>query len=847
MVRAVGMGILLSPDHAPWGEGWKAAPLAMRGRARHKRGMIDLPVSHVLPELAAALTTRGIAVLQAPPGAGKTTLVPLDLLARGVVEGRILMLEPRRLAARASAERMAETLGEPVGRTVGYRIRGEARVSPATRIEVVTEGILTRMIQSDPELSGIGLVIFDEFHERSLNADLGLALCLEVRGALREELKLLVMSATLDAGPVADLMGGAPVVTSEGRAYPVETRWLPRPPDASLRLEALVAGTVKAALEETEGGMLVFLPGEGEIRRVEALLRDLPGVAVRPLFGAMDFAAQRAALAPVPGRKVVLATSIAETSLTLPDIRVVVDAGKARRARFDPNSGMSRLVTERVSRAEAEQRRGRAGRVAEGVCYRLWTKGEEGGLAPYPPAEIEVADLAGLALELALWGGADLPFLTPPPAGPLAEARSLLMGLGALDARGHITAHGRVLAGLPLHPRLGHMLAVAGPGAAPLAALLAERDPLRGAGPDLSLRMQAIQRPGPEADRGVVERIRAEAKRLEAAARGFAEGGLSTGRKDHSLAEMAALAYPDRIGLRRKGEAPRWVLSGGKGAAMAPGLSLSGARLIVATDLDGDAREATVRQAVAISEAEVRGLYGDRIQWVEVCDWSKRDGRVLARRQERLGALVLEDRHWDAPPEAVARAALEGVRALGLPWSPAARRLRARARLARSADWPGVEDAELLASAEDWLLPHLTGVRTEAEIRGFDLVPALQGLLGWDRLAEMDRLVPGSFETPLGRKIPIDYEGEVPAIEVRLQEMFGVTVHPVVGAARRPVRVTLLSPAQRPVQVTTDLPRFWATSYADVRKDMRGAYPRHPWPEDPTQAEPTLRAKPRGT
>lgn len=819
----------------------------MRGRARHKRGMIDLPVSHVLPELAAALTTRGIAVLQAPPGAGKTTLVPLDLLARGVVEGRILMLEPRRLAARASAERMAETLGEPVGRTVGYRIRGEARVSPATRIEVVTEGILTRMIQSDPELTGVGLVIFDEFHERSLNADLGLALCLEVRGVLREELKLLVMSATLDAGPVADLMGGAPVVTSEGRAYPVETRWLPRPPDASLRLEALVAGTVKAALEETDGGMLVFLPGEGEIRRVEALLRDLPGVAVRPLFGAMEFQAQRAALAPVQGRKVVLATSIAETSLTLPDIRVVVDAGKARRARFDPNSGMSRLVTERVSRAEAEQRRGRAGRVAEGVCYRLWTKGEEGGLAPYPPAEIEVADLAGLALELALWGGADLPFLTPPPAGPLAEARSLLMGLGALDARGHITAHGRVLAGLPLHPRLGHMLAVAGPGAAPLAALLAERDPLRGAGPDLSLRMQAIQRPGPEADRGVVERIRAEAKRLEAAARGFDEGGLSTGGKTHSLAEMAALAYPDRIGLRRKGEAPRWVLSGGKGAAMAPGLSLSGARLIVATDLDGDAREATVRQAVAISEAEVRQLYGDRIQWVDVCDWSKRDGRVLARRQERLGALVLEDRHWDAPPEAVARAALEGVRVLGLPWSPAARRLRARARLARSADWPGVEDAELLASAEDWLLPHLTGVRTEAEIRGFDLVPALQGLLGWDRLAEMDRLVPGSFETPLGRKIPIDYEGEVPAIEVRLQEMFGVTVHPVVGAARMPIRVTLLSPAQRPVQVTTDLPRFWATSYADVRKDMRGAYPRHPWPEDPTQAEPTLRAKPRGT
>lgn len=819
-----------------------------------------------------------MAVLQAPPGAGKTTLVPLDLLARGIVRGRILMLEPRRLAARAAAERMAETLGEPVGATVGYRIRGEARVSALTRIEVVTEGILTRMIQSDPELSGVGLVIFDEFHERSLNADLGLALCLEVRGALRPELRLLVMSATLEAGPVAALMGGAPVVTSGGRAFRVQTRWLPRPPDASMRLEAVVAGAVRAALQETEGGLLVFLPGEGEIRRVERLLDGMAGVAVRPLFGAMDFAAQRAALAPTGGRKVVLATSIAETSLTLPDIRVVVDAGRARRARFDPNSGMSRLVTERVTKAEAEQRQGRAGRVAEGVCYRLWTKGEEGGLAPYPPAEIEVADLAGLALELAVWGGTDLPFLTPPPAGPLAEARALLTALGALDQHGHITAHGKRLAGLPLHPRLAHMLAVAGPQAATLAALLAERDPLRGAGPDLGLRMQAIARPGPDADRAVVERIRAEAKRLDAAAQSLMSAAAPASRfplgeagrparpdaphappraapppreedgsSSCSLAEMAALAYPDRIGLRRKGEAPRWVLSGGKGAAMESALSLSAARMIVATDLDGDTREATVRQAVAISEAEVRRLYADRIRWVELCEWSRREGRVTARRQERLGALVLDDRHWDAPPDAVARAVLDGVRTLGLPWTAAARRLRARARLAQGAGWPGVEDADLIASAEDWLLPHLAGVRTEAELRALDLTPALQGLFGWERMAEMDRLAPGSFETPLGRRIPIDYDGEVPAIEVRLQEMFGVTTHPVVGAQRMPVRITLLSPARAPVQVTTDLPRFWATSYADVRKDMRGAYPRHPWPEDPTVAEPTLRAKPRGT
>ncbi len=459
-----------------------------------------LPIDDALPALRHALGARGMAVLQAPPGAGKTTRVPLDILAAGLVTGRILMLEPRRLAARAAAERMAETLGEAVGQTVGYRMRGEAKVGAATRIEVVTEGILTRMIQSDPGLDGVGAVIFDEFHERSLNADLGLALCLEIRGALRDDLILLVMSATLDAAPVARLMGDAPMITSEGRAFPVETRWLPRAPDGSLRYEAAMANLIQQAWEETtEGGILCFLPGEGEIRRVEAALapRLPPGMVIRPLFGAMDFAAQRAALAPVQGRKVVLATSIAETSLTIPDIRVVVDGGRARRARFDAPSGMSRLVTERVTRAEAEQRRGRAGRVAPGLCYRLWTKGEEGALAAFPPAEIEAADLTPLALELALWGGTDLPFLTPPHPGVLAEARALLADLGALDSSGRITDHGKRLAALPLHPRLGHMLAVAGPDAAPLAALLAERDPLRGEPPDLTARLKAIDRPPP--------------------------------------------------------------------------------------------------------------------------------------------------------------------------------------------------------------------------------------------------------------------------------------------------------------------------------------------------------------
>ncbi|MFE3838474.1 ATP-dependent helicase HrpB [Pseudogemmobacter sonorensis] len=802
-----------------------------------------LPVSSVLPELRAALDLAGRAVLQAPPGAGKTTLVPLDLLASGLFPGRIVMLEPRRLAARAAAERMAETLGEAVGQTVGYRIRGEAKLSPATRIEVVTEGILTRMIQSDAELTGISCLIFDEFHERSLNADLGLALAIEVRTALRPDLAILVMSATLDAAPVATLLDDAPMVTAEGRAFPVETRWLPRPVDASLRFEAAVAGLVREALEETEGGMLVFLPGEGEIRRVAALLGTGEGdrLAIRPLYGAMDLAAQRAALAPVaaPLRKLVLATSIAETSLTLPDIRVVVDGGRARRARFDPASGMSRLVTERVSRAEAEQRRGRAGRVAEGICYRLWSRGEEGALAAFPPAGIEAADLAPLALELALWGASDLPFLTPPPAAALAEARGLLHGLGALDEAGRITAHGRRLAALPLHPRLAHMLELAGPAAAPLAALLEERDPLRGAGPDLALRLNAIDRPPPEASRPAIERIRQEAKRLARAA--------GPGRKNLSLGQMAALAYPDRIGLRRRGEAPRYLLSGGKGALVAEGTALGRARLIVATDLNGDPREARVRQGTALAEAELREVHGARIRWREVVEWNSREGRIRALRQEALGALVLDERPWpDAPPEALARAAFEGLRETGLNWSPAAARLRARIALARGPDWPEVGDADLLADG-GWILPFLGGARNVADLRRLDLAEPLRARIGWERMAEVDRLAPAHFTTPLGRQVPIDYEGEHPAISVRLQEMFGVTRHPVVGQDRLPLRVTLLSPAQRPVQVTLDLPGFWARSYADVRKDMRGQYPRHPWPEDPTEAEPTLRAKPRGT
>ncbi len=795
--------------------------------------MAALPIDDALPALMAALTRDGQAVLQAPPGAGKTTRVPLAMRDADLTKRRIVMLEPRRIAARAAAARMAETLGETVGLTVGYRIRGDAKVSPKTRIEVVTEGILTRMIQSDPGLKGIGALIFDEFHERSLNADLGLALALECRGALRPDLILLVMSATLDADPVATLMG-APLVTSAGQSFPVDTRWLDRPRARDARFDADMVALIRRAVDETDGSLLAFLPGEGEIRRVMSRLDLGPEIDVLPLYGALPFAEQQKALRPGARRRLVLATAIAETSLTLPDIRVVIDGGLARRARFDPGSGMSRLVTERVTRAEADQRRGRAGRVSEGVCYRLWTRGEEGALAPFPPAEIETADLTGLALELAEWGSDALPFLTPPPERALEEARAVLRDLGALE-NGRITAHGKALARVPLHPRLAHMLVRAGKGAATLAALLAERDPMRGAGADLQARLDALRQ---NARGTVFDRIRTEAQRLKRFA-----GPDAIGPPE----EQAALAYPDRIALRRPGDAPRWLLSSGKGVKMEPADPLAGARMLVVTDTDGHPTEATIRTVLTISESAVRALYPERIETLRHATWSKRTGRVDTLIEERLGALVLASRRWsDAPADDVARAMLDGVRELGLPSSPAADRLRARVALLREAgeDMPDMSDATLMETLDDWLLPHLTGVRTAAAWQQFDLRPALEGMLAWDQQQTLARKAPAHFESPLGRRVPIDYDGEAPAIELRLQEMFGTTRHPVV--AGRALRVTLLSPAGRPLQTTMDVPGFWDSSYADVRKDMRGRYPKHPWPEDPRVANPTLRTKRKG-
>ena len=792
--------------------------------------MSELPIEDVLPVLVSQMRQEGVCVLQAPPGAGKTTRVPLALLEAGVFSGRLIMLEPRRLAARAAAERMAHMLGEPVGQTVGYRIRGESKVSNATRIEVVTEGVLTRMVQSDAALPGVGCVVFDEFHERSLNGDLGLALVWEARGALREDLQVLVMSATLDAEPVAALLGGAPVVTSQGRSFAVETRWLERPRRADTRLEMDMAALIERAVAETSGGVLAFLPGAGEIRRVASALKLPDGVDVRQLYGAMPYADQRAAIAPAPSgrRKIVLATAIAETSLTIEDVRVVVDAGLARRARYDPGSGMSRLVTERASKAEATQRQGRAGRVAEGVCYRLWTRAEEGAMAGFAPPEIETADLAGLALDLAAWGSApqDLALLNQPPEGAFLEASDVLRRLGALDSEGRITPHGRGLARMPLHPRLAHMLSLSGPQAARLAAVLGAR-PGAQQGRDLAARMR-----GP-----LSFEVKAEAKRLAR----FAKG------EERSIGEMVALAYPDRVALRRKGGEARYHLSGGKGAVLPGDDALAGQRLLAVADLDGAAREARVRAAAVLSDAELRALYGDQITWRDVCAWSRREGRVLTRRQEMFGALVLEDRLLPDPdPDAVTAAVLDGVRDLGLGalnWSKAAVLLRARGQyLGRAVDW---SDAGLLADLEHWLAPYLIGLKTASDLKSVDVAAALRASLDWDTQQKLDQLVPASITTPLGRKVAVNYDGEAPGIDVRLQEMFGCTVHPTVGPDRVPLKITLLSPGHKPVQVTQDLPGFWANSYADVRKDMRGRYPKHPWPEDPTQAEPTVRAKPR--
>lgn len=838
-----------------------------------------LPIDAALPELLAALETRGLAVLQAPPGAGKTTRVPPALLAAPwLAGGKVLLLEPRRLAARAAARRMAAERGEAVGETVGHRIRHDVRVGPRTRIEVVTEGILTRLLQDDPALDGVGAVLFDEFHERSLDADLGLALAMQARALLRPDLRLVVMSATLDGDRVAALLGGAdgpaPVISSQGRTFPVETRYLPR--GATARLEDAMAATIRQALADEPGSLLAFLPGVAEIRRTEAALADrLPAdVDLAPLYGDLPADRQDAAIQPAPPgrRKLVLATAIAETSLTIEGVRIVVDGGLMRRPRFDADSGLTRLETVPVSRAAADQRRGRAGRTEPGVCYRLWLEAAQGALPAFTPPEILTADLAPLALELAGWGAGpgDLAWLDPPPDAALAQARALLGDLGALAADGTPTAHGRALLRLPLHPRLAHLVLAAqarglGALAADIAAVLEERDLLRPSEPgarDVDLRDRlALLRdpqhrppPGLRADRGAVQRARESARQIRRL----------LGLRDKDAADthgpvgaLLALAYPERIGQRREPPAPgaaaRFRLSGGRGAGLPPGDPLGASPFLAVASLEAGAADARIFLAAPLEEAALRALHGDRIETVDRIAWDDRSRAVLARRQERLGALVLRDAALPDPdPASVAAALCEGLRRIGphaLPWTPAARAVQARIALLAgldgpAGDWPACADDALMDGLEAWLAPFLAGLSRVEQLDRLDLATILLNRLTWPQRQRLDREAPSHLTVPSGRAVALDYAAEGgPVLAVKLQEMFGAGDSPSVAGGRVPVTVHLLSPAGRPVQVTRDLAGFWRDGYKAVKAEMKGRYPRHPWPDDPLTAPPARGTK----
>lgn len=838
--------------------------------------LTPLPVDDLLPALRESLLEGGGAVLQAVPGAGKTTRVPLGLLSEPWLRGRrILMLEPRRLAARSAARHMATLAGQPVGGLVGYRVRHETAVSSATRIEVLTEGILTRLIQADATLDGVGLVIFDEFHERSIHADLGLALTLHTRALVRTDLRILAMSATLDGESVATLLGGVPVLTSPGRIYPVETRYRPR--RAGGRLENEVAGAVREALSEEPGDILVFLPGAREIRRTAELLHDTVSADVVSLHGNLSGEEQDRAIRPSPPgrRKVVLATSIAETSLTIEGVRVVIDSGLSRVPRFSPRTGMTRLETVRVSQASADQRRGRAGRVTSGVCYRLWAEHEHHHLVAHSTPEILEADLAPVALELAAAGVADpgsLRWLDQPPVAAFAQARELLIELGALEAASgrevdaRITAHGRRMAELPMHPRLAHMVAQGDTLgvrslACDLAALLSERDPIRSdpgssADADVETRL-ALIRGGRGAggmaagvDGDALRRIRLEADRL----RSSLGSATRTGGRDVSAGLLLAFAYPDRIGQLRAPRAGRFLLRNGNGAALAGPQSLSDAAYIVGAALDGRRPESRIFLAAAVELSDLETHFGDQIAFEQDVVWDARERAVVARERERLGAIVLVERPLrNADPALVQGALVAGIRTEGidaLPWSDGARSLRRRLAFLHATDptWPDVSDAALLETLGTWLSPHLGGLRSLAEVSRVDLAGALLAQLSWDRRVAIDELAPTHVVVPSGSRIPIDY-GDVaaPVLAVRLQEMFGLADTPRIARGKVPLTIHLLSPARRPVQVTRDLAGFWKTSYFEVRKEMRGRYPKHHWPDDPMAAEPTRKAKPRNT
>ncbi|NGQ96171.1 ATP-dependent helicase HrpB [Brevibacillus sp. SYP-B805] len=837
--------------------------------------MTRLPIEPVLPQLREALRTRTSAVLVAPPGAGKTTRVPLALLDEPWLEGRrILILEPRRLAARSAARYMASSLGEPVGETVGYRVRLDAKVGPKTRIEVITEGVLTRLLQADPALEGVGLVIFDEFHERSLQADLGLALSLQAQALLREDLRILVMSATLDVEPIAALLGNAPVIRSEGRSYPVETRYAGRRVEGAI--ESAVVRTIQEALQRDQGDILVFLPGAGEIRRVEARLKELAlgdQVRIAPLYGNLPQDAQDQAIAPCrPGeRKIVLATSIAETSLTVAGIQVVIDSGLMRVPRFSPRTGMTRLETVKVSRASADQRRGRAGRLGPGVCYRLWTEQEDRHLPSHTTPEILEADLASLALELAVWGVTDpseLCWLDPPPKAAYAQARELLRQLGALDEAGGVTPYGRQMAALGLHPRLAHMIGKAQPLgygglACELAALLGEREVLRGREgasiADIRLRLEALRsfKRGEEPqgaaplgytlDAAACRRVLAEADRFKKAL-----GGSAT-REDDSLEAIGillAFAYPDRIAQRREGG--RYLLSSGRGAFLPAEQPLSKEAYLVAVEVDDQGADGRIHLAAAVELAELRQHLGQTIVNEAVIAWDRPAQAVRARQRERLGALILSEGPLPNPdPEEMLAALLRGIAEEGLailPWTRHARQLQERLQFMHHLEpgWPDVSDEGLTAALADWLAPHLYGMKSRDELQRLNLAGVLESMLSWEQRRMLDEYAPSHITVPSGSRIPVDYsDPAAPVLAVRLQEMFGLKETPRVGGGKVPLTLHLLSPAQRPVQVTRDLASFWQTAYFEVKKDLKGRYPKHYWPDDPLEAIPTNRTRPR--
>ncbi|WP_295241086.1 ATP-dependent helicase HrpB [uncultured Brevundimonas sp.] len=807
-----------------------------------------LPIHAVLEPLKVALSAGNTAVLAAPPGAGKTTVVPLALLDQPWLEGKVLVLEPRRLAARAAADRMAASLGEQPGGTVGYRTRLQSRIGPNTRIEVITEGVFTRMILDDPGLEGVGAVLFDEFHERSLDADLGLALARDTQGLLREDLRLLVMSATLDVVGVSRLLDGAPVIEAEGRAWPVETRYLGRNP--SERFEEAVARASLTALGEEAGSVLVFLPGQGEIHRVAKLVNArlrLPNVDVVPLYGGLDRAEQDRAIEPaaVGRRKLVLATSVAETSLTIEGVRVVIDGGLSRVPRFEPSSGLTRLATVKVSRSSAKQRRGRAGRTEPGVCYRLWDEEQTRGLVPHQRPEIQEADLTGLALDLARWGARSvegLALLDPPPAGAMAEARKVLTRLGTLDSDGGLSKHGLRLTKIPLSPRLAHMVAVASDAGdavtgARIAAVLSEPG-LGGSSVDLADRLTGLER-----DR--TQRARDSIKLAERWAR--AAGGGSGRTIDPGL--LLAEAFPERI-AKARGRAAEYLLASGRGAVLEATDHLAREPWLAIAELGGGDTRDRVRLAAAL---EADRIDSDLARLISTEDRLVREpsGRSVIRRSRRIGAIVLDEKIVGAPDAktltAALRAEIEADGVGALKWGEQASGLRARLAFLHAHDpaWPDVSDNSLLAAREDWLWPLLDGAKSLEGLADGRLAEALRGLIPWDLQRRLDELAPPRLVTPLG-SAAIDYAAEGgPRVDIRVQELFGVTTHPTVGGV--PLTLALLSPARRPVQVTKDLPRFWSGSWAAVRAEMRGRYPRHPWPENPAEAQATNRAKPRGT